>query len=189
MEIVRDFAKSTIRDIERNNGVILDPLETSLALLVAAGRSFWSIVNMENPDFMNLVSRPTQIAIFREPEKFYVPESNNKSLKEQEQLLEVDEAEVIRKSWGIGGLKLVIGDVATHPGLVFAYFDKTGGKIKLHGEYYGYRQVRTDTPTVGSRVAGVGYFYGVDGLYVDGWRRDVGYVHVWAVRLGVPAQE
>lgn len=129
MEIVRDFAASTIRDIERNHGVVFDPLETSLALLVAANRPFESITNIKikNPDFMNLVSRPTQIAIFPDPEQFYVPGSDNKKLEWQRRLLKVDEAEVIRKRWGIGGLELVIGDVATHAGLVFAYFDKTGG--------------------------------------------------------------
>jgi len=198
MEIVRDFAAGTVRDIERNYGVVLDPFETSLARLVDGKRPIRVLANRENPDFMNLLSRPTQIAFFLESKRFYVPESNNKSLEEQKQLIKVDETEVVRnwRKMGIGGAEEVIVDVATHAGLVFAYFDKTEGRGRLHGKDYGYRHGRTGTPTVGSNVVNVGYFYegyGVDrdgcGLRVDDWSRDKGGNHIWVVRLLVPAQE
>lgn len=187
--LVRNFTVGAVKDIEKNHGVVLNPLEASLALLVAANRPFWFIANRDKPGFMNLVSRPTQIAIFPDPKQFYVPESNDKNLEIQRHFLKVDEAEVIRKKWGIGGLEAVIGDVATHAGLVFAYFDKTGRKVRLHGRNYGYRYARTETPTVGSCVAVVGGFDGTDGLDVDDWYRDRGLGFVWAVRLGVPTQE
>lgn len=189
IEVVRDFAPGTVKDIKRNHGVILNPLETSLARLVDVGRSFRYIVNRTDPRFMNLISGSTQIVFFPDPRQFYVPDSNRKNLAAQEALLAVDEAEVIRGKWGIGGLKLVIGDVATHAGLVFAYFDKTGGKVRLHGGDYGYRFARTETPTFGSSVAGVGDFRKFRGLNVVVWRRGGGDGLLWAVRLGVPAQE
>lgn len=142
---------------------------------------------------MSLVSRPTQIAIFPQPADFYVPGSNNLSLAQQRELLAVDEAEAVRKKMGIGGLSLVIGDVATHAGLVFAYFDRSRG-IRLHGEDYGYRYARTETPTVNPHVASVGGFYEIYynrfyGLRVVDFDASRGYPLVWAVRLGVPAQE
>lgn len=188
VNMVREFSPGTLKDIERNHGVVFNPLEASLAKLVAAERPFWHITNRDNPDFMNLVSRPTQIVIFPQPTDFYVPESNNKSLDQQRELLAVDEAEVVKRRWGIGGLRLSIGDVATHTGFVFAYFDKTNHQVRLHGGDYGYRYGRTET-VVGSGVASVGLFNGVVGLGVGGWRAGRGFPDVWAVRLGVPAKE
>lgn len=123
--MVREFSSGTLKDIERNHGVVFDPLEASLAKLVAVKRPLWYITNRDNPGFMNLVARSTQIAIFPNPTDFYIPKSNNLSLDRQRELLAVDEAEVINKKMGIGGLRLIMGDVATHTGFVFAHFDKT----------------------------------------------------------------
>lgn len=89
----------------------------------------------------------------------------------------------------IGGVDMIIGDMATHAGLVFAYFDRTRRRVRLHGADYGYKYARTETPTVGSRVACVGDFFEVGGLDVNGWRRGDGDDDVWALRLVVPAQE
>lgn len=188
--IVRQFNPAALRDLERNHAEVLDPLNVSLAGLVAAERPFWHITSRDDPNFMGLLSRSTQIAIFPQPEDLYVPGSNNLSLAQQKESLAVDEAEVVRNSrkMGIGGLRLVIGDVATHAGLVFAYFDRSGG-VRLHGADYGYRYARTETTTVGSFVADVGYFNEFDGLDVLDWLAGNGNPRVWALRLGVPAQE
>lgn len=187
--LVRNFAPGTLRDLIRNRAVIFDPLETSLAQLVAANRPFWYLIDRENRDFMSLSSRPTQIAIFPDPEQFYVPESNNLSLNRQRELLKIDLAEVVKTKMGIGGVEEVIDNVATHAGLVFAYLDKTNGRVGLHGDGYGYRCVRTETPTIGSSVALVGYFRTAFGLLVSDWHRDKGNESLRALRLLVPAQE
>lgn len=199
--MVREFSPGTLKDIERNHGVVFNPLESSLAKLVAAKKPFWGFKNRDNPDFMNLVSRPTQIAIFPEPQDFYVPESNNLHLDQQRELLAVDEIEVVKKKMGIGGLRLIMGDVATHTGLVFAYFDRSeptdvmfaflyrSDGIRLHGADYDYRYARTETPTVGSRVACVGVFKKIAGLSVYDGHAGEGFRGVWAVRLGAPVQE
>lgn len=185
--LVRNFTPGALKDLERNHGVVFDPLGASLAKLVIARKQFWHITNRDNQDFMNLVSRPTQIAIFPDRKQFYVPESNNLSLDNQRELLKVDLAEVVKRKWGIGGVEEVIDNVATHAGLVFAHFDKTSGKVRLHGKDYEYRYGRTETPTVGSLVADVGSFYAGRGLSVNDWNRGEGFGLVWAVRLVVPA--
>jgi hypothetical protein len=187
--VTRDFSKGARKDLERNHAVVFDPLETSLAKLKSARKPFWYITCQDNEGFMNLLSRPSQVAIFPEPEKFYIPESNNLSLKEQEDLVKVDQAEVLKAKMGIDGVEEVIDNVATNAGLVFAHFDKTGGKVRLHGKDYGYRYTRTNTLTVGSGVAAVGSFRGGSGLFVSGWDADDGHSYVWVSRLVVPAQE
>lgn len=187
--MVRNFALGALKDLKRNHAVVFEPLETSLAKLVSAKRPFWYVTNRDNPDFMNLVSRPTQIAIFPDSKQFYVPESNNKTLARQKELLEVDLAEVVKKKMDIGGVEEVIDNVATHAGLVFAYFDKSNGKVRLHGRNYGFRYARTETPTVGSYVAIVGNLRADSGLRVGDWDAGDGDGDVWAVRLVVPAQE
>lgn len=191
--LIRDFAAGTVRDIERNYGVVLNPFNVSLARLVADKRPIWQISNGGNPDFMNLVSRSTQIAIFPYDGNLYVPGSDNLSLDQQRELLAVDEAEVIRKQMGIGGLRLIIGDIAIHAGLILAYFDITldskdySGRL-LHGRSYANGFAITDTPTQYSNVAVVS-FHGFMGLHVDDCDARYGRPNVLAVRLGVPAQD
>lgn len=189
--IVSQFNPAALRDLERNHAVILDPFETSLAGLVTARRPFWYITNRNNPDFMGLLSRPSQVVFFPEPRQFYVPDSNRMSLVQQRRCLATDAAEVLnnRKRTGIGGVNWFIGNVATHAGLVFAYLDKTHGQVRLHGRDYGYKYARTETPTVGSLVADVGGFGADDGLLVHGWNTGDGDVDLWVVRLGAPAEE
>lgn len=186
---VTRFTNGALKDIERNHGAVFDPLETSLARLVSARKPFNYIVHQYSDEFMNVTSRPSQVVIFPEPEKFYVPESNNLSLADQRSLQAVDTQEILKKKWGIGGVEEVIDNVATHSGLFFAHFAKTGGKVRLHGEDYGFRFARTETPTVGSRVASVGHFHADDGLFVGHWCAGYGANDLWAVRLGVPAQD
>lgn len=189
--IVGQFNPAALRDLERNHAVVLGPLDVSLAGLVAARRPFWHINNRSDAIFMGLRSRPSQVAFFPEPERLYVPGSNRKSLVEQEACLAADVAEVMnnRNKMGIGGVEWVIDNVATHAGLVFAYFDRSHGRVRLHGRDYGYKSARTETPTVGSVVAGVGYFDEIFGLGVDVWSRGDGGGSLWVVRLGVPAGE
>lgn len=182
----RNFSPGALKDIERRHGEVFNPFKKSLKRLRAAKKPLWIVY--EGEEFMKVVSRPTQVVIFPTQE-FYVPDSNKLSLADQKDLLEVDSEEIIKKKWGVGGVDLVIGDVATHAALPFAYLERSGRRqVRLHGSDYGYRFARTDTPTVGSGVAHVGDFRAAY-LFVDYWRSGRGAVNVWAVRLGVPAQE
>lgn len=188
--VIKEFSQGTLKDLKRNKAYVFDhPLNTSLSRMVAANKQFWYITNRNDVAFMETLSRPSQVAIFPEPARFYVPESNNLSLEGQRRRLREDLEEEVMGRMRIGGVDMIMGDVATHAGLVFDYFDNTRRHVRLHGADYGYRYVRTETPTVGSSVAAVGHFYRVHGLSVDGFSRGHGNDDVWALRLVVPAKE
>lgn len=185
--IVKSFSQSTLKDLERSHALVYDPFETSLNRLVGERKPFWYIVSRDDERFMSVLSRPSQVAIFPEPERLYVPNSNRKSLEAQKRRLAEDVEEEIKGKMHIGGVNMIIDNVATHAGLVFAHLGHTGAR--LHGKAYGYNYARTETPTVGSPVAHVGSFHEVDGLRVARWYRVHGHDSVWALRLVVPSQE
>lgn len=186
MEVIREFAPSVLRDLERNHAVVYEPFDTSIAKLLTEGRRFWFIPSQQE-EFLNLTSRPTQVAIFPDRRQFYVPGSNDLSLPRQIEALRVDMEEVIKNNnrMGIGGVEGIIGDVATHCGLVFKHLDTTG--VRLHGRDYGFRYGRTDTPTVETRVAAVGNFSELSGLYIFHWPVNRDLQSIWVVRLLLPA--
>lgn len=188
LSVTRDFSPGALKDLKRNKAYIFEnPLETSLSRLVAANKPFGYITNRNDTNFMNTMSRPSQIAIFPQPARFYVPESNNLDLDGQKRRIREDIEEEIKGRMRIGGVDMIMGDVATHAGLVFAYFDRNRRRVRLHGVDYGYNYARIEIPTPGSNVAHVGSFSGFSGLRVGGGGRGRGYVDVWALRLVVPA--
>lgn len=183
---IERFTPGARKDLERNHFAIYGFNPVSIGGLRADGRPFWYIT-YQGDRFMNLLSRPSQIAIHPDPEQFYLPDSNYKSLSEQEAMIEEYAHEVLRGKKKIGGVEVIVGEAPDHVGVVFAHFDAT--EVRLHGKDYGYRYARTTTPTVGSGVAGVGSFGARGGLGVSGWGRVSGYGGVWAAPLVVPARE
>lgn len=182
-DVIREFTAGTLRDIERNRGVVFNPLETFLARLREEGRPFAYITHEDDKQFMKLLSINSQVAILPVPNKFYVPESNNKGLKVQKVAQQVDLDEVIKKKFGIGGVDSIVGNAATDSGIAFAYFDLTKGRIRLFGRDYSYGWVRNTTPTR------VGRWREKEGLTVGDWASDDVDPEVWLYRLLVPAQE
>lgn len=95
--VTRDFSQGALKDLKRNKTyVFFDPFDTSLSRLVAANKPFWYLAQKDNISFMNTLSRPSQVAIFPEPARFYVPESNNLSLDGQIRRQREDLEEEIR---------------------------------------------------------------------------------------------
>lgn len=155
----------------------------SIKTLREAGRKFWSTWH-KGHDFENLASRLSEVAIHPDPEQFYLPNSNKKTLSQQEELVGRF-SEQLRTDKEIKGVEAIIGGVADYTELAFAHLDRT--RERLFGEKYGYRYTRTNTPTVGSGVAIVGDFDARFGLYVSDWSRDDGDPRVWVSPLVVPA--
>lgn len=152
----------------------------SIKGLRESGRKFWSTWFKDYPDFENLTSRHSEVAI--NPNKLFLPNSNNKTLEQQEKLVEKISTQ-LRGRQRILGVEVIIGEAPDYTELAFLHLDATGER--LFGEKYNYNYARTKT-TVGSGVASVGYFDADYGLYVNCWNPDSGNDYVWAAPLVVP---
>lgn len=153
-------------------------------------RPFWYVAGGYVIDGRNRLldfpSRPIEIAIYPDPERFFVPGSFDKSKARQEDLI-LEDRDQLRKRTGLENLDQILPEASEATERIFDYLDKTG--IRLLGQDYGYRWLRTNTPTnkFGSRFADVGYFLGVDGLRVGDFSRDRGAPDLGAARWVVPA--
>lgn len=152
----------------------------SIKTLRDSGRRFWSTWNKQFPDLEALGSMQSEVAI--DPDRLFLPGSNNKTLKQQEDMVEEFSQELGKK---VPGVKAIIGQVPDYVELAFRHLDAT--KNYLFGTKYNYDYTRTKTPTGGSHVAEVGSFSADYGLDVDYWYADLGSRYVRAAPLVVPA--
>lgn len=163
----------------------------------AAGRPFRYVTDGGNR-LLKLPSINTQVAIYPNPNKFFILNSGNKDLPTQETLAKKDGQE-LRKRLGLkdDSLDVIIPDQAsTLTELTFKYLDETtqeGKGVWLFGEEYASAQGltwvygRTKNPVnkSGSLVAHVGFARPDSGLSVSHWNADLGDGRVHVVRLVV----
>ena len=180
---IKRFTPEARQLLEERGFVIHELTGQSIKTLRDSGKSFWSTWHENNPKLEAMPSRSSEVAI--NPAQLLLPDSNRKTLEEQEQMVREFSKELTEETT-IKDIEAVIGEMPDYIDLAFAHFDATG--VRLFGEDYGYNYARTKTPTVGSVVAFVGVFRVDDGLYVDGWSRDDGRAYVFASPLVVPKQ-
>lgn len=156
----------------------------SIRSLREGGKKFWSTWHRDYPEFEGKTSRLSEVAINPDPDRFFLPNSNNKTLEQQLRMVEKFSKQ-LRGRERLSGVEAVVGEAPDYAELAFAYLKATGQY--LFGESYDSRYTRTVTPTVGSDVALVGYFDAPDGLDVYYWYCDRGSDSVWVAPLVVPA--
>ncbi len=176
---VRRFSQEAREALEKQGFVVRELTGQSIASEREAGRKFWSTWHRDYPQFEALSSMQSEVAI--NPAKLFLPRSNNKTLRQQEDLIARFSTDLGTK---VQGVEAVMGEAADYVDLAFAHLDVTGDR--LFGENYGYNYARTKTPTVDSNVASVGGFHPVDGLDVRYWSRGYGRDDVFAAPLVVP---
>lgn len=149
------------------------------------GRKFWSTWHNSYPDFENLTSIHSEVAVDPDPEKFFIPKSNNKTLDQQLEMI-ADHSKRLQKTL-TSEVCAVMGKSPDYVDLTFSHLDTLKDiKDRLFGEKYGYNYARTKTPTVESSVAGVGDFGAFSGLGVFCWGRGGGHGRVFAAPMVVP---
>jgi len=176
---VERFAPEAREALEKEGYVIYPLTGQSIKSLQESGRKFWSTWHKNYPDFEALASIRSEVAI--NPNRLFLPESNRKTLVEQEAMVEEFSKELGRK---IKGVKAIIGEAPDYIELAFSHLDATSEY--LFGKKYNFDYARTKTATVGSHVPNVGNFHPDDGMYVGHWDRDPGNDYVWAAPLVVP---
>lgn len=178
MDEVRRFSSQT-RALEKEGYLVYELSGQSIRSFKEAGRPFQSTWHKDYPHLENLTSSKTEFAI--DPQKLVLPKSNNKTLKEQEEMVREFSLRLARK---IPGVEAIIGESPDYVELVFLHLDKTGQR--LFGEKYDYSFTRTKTPVDSSSIA-VGNFQAEYGLEVFRCRSDEDRrVGVWIAPLVVP---
>lgn len=153
--------------------------------------SFWYVTDGGD----SRPSRLSQVAIYSDPERFFVPNTGGKNLTAQEKLVKKD-AEDLRKRLKSEDIDEVIPEEAsTLTEVTFMYLDETGEWLfsetyaRAHNLNFVYG--RTKNPTkfshgVVSDVADVGGALPVGGVSVRSWHRGGGRDDILAVRLVMP---
>ena len=177
---VKRFSPEAREKLEKA-GYLIDQIGgNSIKSLRDNGRRFWSTWHNSYPDLEALTSSYTEVAI--NPDQLFLPDSNSKTLSQQEAMVAKFSKELAKK---IPGVQAIIGEMPDYVELAFNHQAKTGDY--LFGQKYDYNYARTKTPTSGSFVADVGYFRSDDGLRVDDWHADRGLSDVFAAPLVVPS--
>jgi len=176
---IKRFSAEQKEALEKQGFAIYGLTGQSMKSLRDNGHKFWSTWHKDYPDFEALGSMRSEVAI--NPSKLFLPKSNNKTLAQQEDMVEKFSQELGKK---VPGVKAIIGQAPDYVELAFTHLDST--KEYLFGAKDNYDYARTKTPTSSSRVASVGHFLAADGLPVDDWRRGSGDDRVHAAPLVVP---
>ena len=174
----KTFTQEQREALEKQGYVIYTLTGQSIKSLREAGRRFWSTWHRGEP-IEELTSIRSEVAI--NPNKLFLPKSNNKTLSQQEKMVAQHSARLAKK---IKGVEAILGEAPDYIELVFAHLDVTGQG--LFGKDYDHNYARTKTPTVDSFVAGVGNFRAGDGLCVGYWDRDYDSSCLLASPLVVP---
>lgn len=176
---IKRFSQEAREALEKQGFVIYGLTGQSIRSLRDSGHKFLSTWYKGLPDFEALGSMHSEVAI--NPNKPFLPKSNNKTLTQQEEMVGKFSEELGKK---IKGVKAIIGQAPDYVELAFVHQDST--KEYLFGAKNNYHYARTKTPTSSSNVVHVGYFNAGHGLGVRDWDRDFGRDVMHAAPLVVP---
>lgn len=187
----RPFTDKEMKALVEDGAVFFDLDGDTIEQEQKEGRPFRYVAN-GGVRLLKVPSIKTQVAIYPNPKKFFIPDSGNKDLSTQERLAEKDGQE-LRKRLGLkdDSLTVIIPDQAsTLTELTFKYLDETTKKgigVWLFGPDYKYLYGRTKNPVneSGSSVVIVGDASPGSGVNVYFWLRDDGCDNLYVVRLVV----
>ncbi|MDO8429070.1 MAG: hypothetical protein Q7S88_00385 [Candidatus Daviesbacteria bacterium] len=173
-----------------DGAVLYLPAGETIRGQIEAGREFGYVFN-GGERLLDFPSRRIEVAIYPDPERFFVPGSFNKTTDKQDALMEQD-AESLRKRLCLGGITMVRPEAPEVTEVIFKHFDATQVRLlgkdymEQAGGYYPY--IRTSTPTnkTGSVLADVGHFAAGYGPHVGDWHRDDRDVFLAGARWVVP---
>ena len=187
----RPFTDQEKEALRKDGAAIFSLIGETIKDQVSARRLFREVPNGVYR-LLNLPSIKTEVAIFSDPNKFFVSNSGNKDLLTQENLARQDGQE-LRERLGLkdDGVDVIIPDQAsTLTELTFKYLDETtkkGEGVWLFGKDYGYLYgvTKNSVNKSGSEVAIVGNADRDRGVHVYDWYRGKGDARIHVVRLVV----
>ena len=145
--VVTSRFKDEQREFLKKEGyVFYDLTGQSMSSLKAVGREIYS-----DKPFEHISSMRSEVAI--NPSKLFLPKSNGKNLKKQEEMVYKFSQELGKK---VKGVKAIIGQVPDYTELAFKYFDATGDRLFGHDSPLKY-WATTKTSINGDLFAVVGF--------------------------------
>jgi hypothetical protein len=179
--------------LQKEGYFIYDLTGQSIKTLRDSGHRFWSMWHNSLPDFEAISSMRSEVAI--NPNSLFLPESNNKNLDQQREMVKKYSAELGKK---IQGVRTIIGDAPDYAELVFKHLEIT--KNNLFRKKFAscdYLRARTKTFTDDSLAAIVSCFptgtnplglfgLGPFGLGIGDWYADSGLENIYVIPLVVP---
>ncbi len=149
--------------------------------------SFHHVFRAQKGKLHDVASRLLEVAIYPDLRKFWVPESGDKTLREQEQLVEED-AEQLRKRLGLPGITQIIPEEAsTLTSLLIQHYNETGNWFLFAVKDQFTARTKNGVNRSNTLVADVGHILAGSGMVVEARSPYVGYADVKAPRVIVPA--
>jgi len=177
---VEGFSAEAREALGKEGYVIYQLTGKSIRTLRENGLEIWSTCQ-DNPGIEDLPSRRTEVAI--NPDQFFLPESNGKTLAEQERMVKKFSRNLRKK---IKGVKAILGKAPDYVEVAFIHLQTTNRYLFGEGDNFG-KDTRTKTREVGECVVRVGAFSAKkNALMVGHGHPDFAWDDVWAAPLIVP---
>lgn len=176
---IKKFSQESLDALKEHGFAVYVLKRQSIKSKRAQGRKFWNLWHENHPDFESLSSMYSEVAI--NPRKLLLTDSNNKSQRQQEELIAKFSGRLGNE---IQGVEAIMGEAADYVDLAFTHLEKK--HTYLFGEKYNYVFTRTQTPTIDGSVANVGCFHKTNGLRVTSTNPNYGDPYIFAVPLIVP---
>ena len=176
---VKRFSPEAREILGREGYVIYLLTRQSIESLQGAGRESWLRWHKNYPRLVARASRQSEVAV--NPRQLFLPESNGKTLAEQETMVKKFSEKPDRK---IEGVKTIIGEASDYVKLDCLHLGATGEQLfggRKPG--YGFPYIRSKTLLSGTGSVCVTDPFG-EGYRADIWVR---HVDAWAAPLVVPA--
>lgn len=171
----------------RDGAVIYRTVGETLFQQRQIGRRFWwqqtNYVIDGKYRLLDFPSRISEVAIYPDPERFFVSGTFNKSKRAQEAIIAKDACE-LRNRLGIGNLDEILPEASEVMEILFQHLEATLKETRLSGRDFSNRWIRTDTPISVGRLARIGFFGTTP--QIRGWFTDRGLPDLGAVRWIVP---
>lgn len=178
--VTKPFTVQEKRALIKDGHVIYPFVRQTLEGQIAEGKPFRHVADAGDA-FKTTPSMFGEVAFLPDPNRFFIPGSNNATFEQQKEMIERYGDELRVKLDLPGHVRAVMGEAPDYAQLAFIHLKETN--THLFGEDYGYNYARTVTPTFGLYVAEVGRFSVTDGLRVGQGDREYGSGRVFASPL------
>jgi hypothetical protein len=190
----RNERETLLKDGAYIYGLAGETMSLQIEIQKQKGWPSFTYIEKPNEEFLLKPSLISEVAIYPDPNKFFIPNSGMAMLYEQEELTK-DDTKDLRQRLQLPGISVIIPkEVSTLTEITFKHLDGTGNWLfgceyaLAHNLKSIYGRTKDSVDEHDPNTAAVGGI-GVTpskGLGVVAWPRNLPMINLWAVRLIVP---